>query len=72
MLFEIVITLPSLVLAEIAWCIRFAVAFICLMVLFAVAIGIIGLRWRRDECLELAPIAVTSLHRADVGHRSRN
>jgi len=56
MLFDIFVNLPSLVLCEIAWCIRFAVALSCLVMLFAIAIGIIGLRWRRDECLQLAPI----------------
>jgi len=64
MLFDILVNLPSLVLYEIAWCIRFAVALSCLVMLFAIAIGIIGLRWRRDECLQLAPILAASVHRA--------
>ena len=46
MLFEIFVTVPSLVMAEIAWLVRFAVALTCLLVLFAVAIGAVGLRWR--------------------------
>jgi hypothetical protein len=43
MLFEIFVNIPSLVLAEIAWCIRFGIAFTCLLVLFAVAIGAVAL-----------------------------
>ena len=46
--FEIFVNIPSLVLAEIAWLVRFAVALSCLLVLFAVAIGAVGLRWRRE------------------------
>jgi hypothetical protein len=67
MLFEILVNIPSLVLYEIAWCIRFVVALSCLVVLFAIAIGIIGIRWRRDECVQLAPIIATSMHRAQRG-----
>ena len=48
MLFEIFVTVPSLVMAEIAWLVRFALAVSCLLVLFAVAIGAVGLRWRRE------------------------
>jgi len=48
MLFEIFVTVPSLVMAEIAWFVRFAAALTCLLVLFAVAIGAVGLRWRRE------------------------
>ena len=48
MLFEILVTVPSLVMAEIAWFVRFAVALTCLLVLFAGAIGAVGLRWRRE------------------------
>jgi len=48
MLFEIFVTVPSLVMAEIAWLIRFAAALTCLLVLFAVAVGAVGLRWRRE------------------------
>ena len=48
MLFEIFVTVPSLVMAEIAWLVRFAVALTCLLVLCAVAIGAVGLRWRRE------------------------
>jgi len=47
MLFEIFVTVPSLVMAEIAWFVRFAVALTCLLVLFSGAIGAVGLRWRR-------------------------
>ena len=59
MLFEIFVNIPSLVLAEIAWCIRFGIALTCLLVLFAVAIGAVGLRWRREPAqaqARLAPI----------------
>ena len=59
MLFEIFVTVPSLVMAEIAWLVRFAVALSCLLVLFAVAIGAVGLRWRREPVhaqARLAPI----------------
>jgi len=48
MLFEIFVNIPSLVMAEIAWLVRFALALTCLLVLFAVAIGAVGLRWRRE------------------------
>ena len=48
MLFKIFVNIPSLVLAEIAWCIRFGIVLTCLLVLFAVAIGAFGLRWRRE------------------------
>ena len=60
MLFEIFVTVPSLVMAEIAWFVRFAVALTCLLVLFAVAIGAVGLRLRRDERPQLASLIVTS------------
>ena len=59
MLFEIFVTVPSLVMAEIAWLVRFALALSCLLVLFAVAIGAVGLRWRREPAqaqARLAPI----------------
>ena len=39
MLLEIFVTIPSLVMVEIAWCVRFAVVLTCLLVLFAVAMG---------------------------------
>jgi len=35
-------------MAEIAWFVRFAVALTWLLGLFAVAIGAVGLRWRRE------------------------
>ena len=59
MLFEIFVNIPSLVLAEIAWLVRFALALPCLLVLFSVAIGAVGLRWRRERVhaqAHLAPI----------------
>ena len=46
MLFEIFVNIPSLVLGEIAWLVRFAAALTCLLVLFAGAIGAVGLRRR--------------------------
>ena len=49
MLLEIFVTIPSLVMAEIAWCVRFAVVLTCLLVLFAVAIGAVRFRCRRVE-----------------------
>lgn len=54
MLLEIFVTIPSLVLAEMAWLLRFAVALTCLLVLFAVAVGIIGLRWNSGERRQFA------------------
>ena len=48
MLFEIFVNIPSLVLAEIAWCIRFGIAFTCLLVLFAVSIGAVALCRSRE------------------------
>ena len=47
MLFQILVGLPSLVMTEIAWCIRVAIVLTCLVVLFAIAIGAIGLLYRR-------------------------
>ena len=47
MLFQILVGLPSLVMTEIAWCIRVAMAVTCLVVLFAIAIGAIGVLYRR-------------------------
>lgn len=49
MLLELFVTIPSLVMAEIAWGLRFAVALTCLLVPFAVAVGAIALRWRYVE-----------------------
>ena len=50
MLLEIFVIVPSLVMAEIAWCVRFPVVLTCLLVLFAVAMGAVGpLRCRRAE-----------------------
>ena len=47
MLLQIFVDLPALVMTEIAWCIRVAIALTCLVVLFAVAIGAIGVLYRR-------------------------
>ena len=47
MLLQIFVDLPSLVMTEIAWGIRVAIALTCLVVLFAVAIGAIGVLYRR-------------------------
>ena len=47
MLFQIFVGLPSLVMAEIAWFIRVAIAVTCLVALFAVAIGTIAVLNRR-------------------------
>ena len=49
MLLEIFVTIPSLVMAEIAQCVRFAVVLTCLLLLFAVAIGAVRFRCRRAE-----------------------
>jgi hypothetical protein len=49
MLLEILVTVPSLILAEIAWCVRFAVALTCMTILFALAIAAVGLYCRRAE-----------------------
>jgi hypothetical protein len=47
MLFEIVVRIPSLLMSEIAWCVRVAAALACLLVLFAVAAAAIGFYVRR-------------------------
>ena len=49
MLLEILVTVPSLILAEIAWYVRFAVALTCMTILFALAIAAVGLYCRRAE-----------------------
>ena len=46
-LFQILVGLPSLVMTEIAWCIRVAIAVTRLVVPFAVATGVIGVIYRR-------------------------
>ena len=46
MLLEILVHIPSLILAEIAWCVR---ALMCLIILFVVAVGVVGLCWRCSE-----------------------
>jgi hypothetical protein len=55
MLLEIFVTIPSLVMAEIAWCVRCAVVLTCLLVLFAVAIGAVRLHCRRAERQHVMP-----------------
>jgi hypothetical protein len=55
MLLEIFVTIPSLVMAAIAWCVRFAVVLTCLFVLFAVAIGAVRLRCRLAERQHVMP-----------------
>lgn len=50
MLFEILVHIPSLLMAEIAWWVCFgSAALTSLVMLFAIAIGILALRWRRAE-----------------------
>ena len=52
MLVDIFITVPSLLMATIAWYIHVGLALICLIVLFAVAIGAISVyRVREDDPL---------------------
>src|ERR1700731_598309 len=46
MLLDIFVDLPLLVMTEIAWCIRVATAVACLALLFALAIGMIGVLYR--------------------------
>ena len=55
MLLEIFVTIPSLVMAEIAWCARLAVVLTGLFVLFAIAIGAVRLRCRRAERQHVMP-----------------
>ena len=50
MLLDIFITIPTLLMATIAWYIRVGLVLICLIVLFAVAIGAISIyRVREDK-----------------------
>ncbi|MBV8774271.1 MAG: hypothetical protein JO166_18335 [Deltaproteobacteria bacterium] len=49
MLFEIIVDIPSVVMSDIAWFLRFGVALTCLVVLFALAIGAVGVRMARVE-----------------------
>jgi hypothetical protein len=46
MLFQIFVNLPSLVMTEIAWCIRVATVVACLALLFPLATGMIGVLYR--------------------------
>ena len=66
MLFKIFVNIPSLVLAEIAWCIRFGIALTCLLVLLAAVIGAAALcRSREPSPAQARPSADTRLE----GHR---
>jgi hypothetical protein len=48
MLSDIFLTIPYLVMASIAWYMRVGIALICLIVLFAVAVGVISFRRLRE------------------------
>ena len=52
--FDVLVNLPLLVMAEVAWCVRFVIALTCLVALFILAIGVVGLSGRRAEPLNLA------------------
>jgi len=54
MLFEILVRIPSLIMSEIAWCVRVAAVLACLLVLFAVAAVAIGFCARRAAHRALA------------------
>jgi hypothetical protein len=62
MLLEIFVAIPSLVMAEIAWCVRLAVVLTCLLVLFAVAIGAVWLRCKRVERQYVMPPGTEPSH----------
>ena len=64
MLFEIVVDIPSLLMSEIAWCVRVAVALTCLLVLFAVAIGAVSACVARAEDLDNTRARQVALARA--------
>ena len=64
MLFEILIDVPSLLMSDIAWCVRVAVALTCLLVLFAVAIGAVGACVARAEGRENTRAGQGTLARA--------
>ena len=49
MLLDIFITIPTLLMATIAWYIHVGLVLICLIVLFAVAIGAIGAYRNRED-----------------------
>ena len=49
MLLEILFDIPLLLMSEIAWCVRVAVALTCLLLLFAIAIGAVGVCVARAE-----------------------
>ena len=53
-LFDILVNIPLLVMAEVAWCVRFVIALTCLVALFVLAIGVVGLAGRRAARLHLA------------------
>jgi hypothetical protein len=48
MLLDIFVTVPSLLMTNIAWYIRVGLVLICLIALLAVAIGAIAYRFRAD------------------------
>jgi uncharacterized membrane protein YdbT with pleckstrin-like domain len=54
MLLDIFVTVPSLLMTTIAWYIRVGLILICLIVLFAVAIGAIGVYRTREDDLVLS------------------
>lgn len=54
MLVEILVRVPSLIMSDIAWCVRVAAVLACLLVLFAVAAAAIGLSGRRAVRRSLA------------------
>ena len=49
MLFEILIDIPSVLISDIAWCVRVAVALTCLLLLFVVAVGAVSVCVNRAE-----------------------
>ena len=49
MLFDVLVTVPSMIMIEIAWCVRFAVILACTMTLFTLVIGAIAPYFRRAE-----------------------
>ena len=60
MLLDIFVTVPSLLMTTIAWYIHVGLVLMCLIVLFAVAIGAISAyRVREDETFRSRPELVT-------------
>jgi hypothetical protein len=62
MLLEIFVTIPSLVVAEIAWCVRFAVVLTCLLVLSRLQSVRFGFRCRRAERQYVMPRGTEPSH----------